>query len=159
MLTIRLQRAGKRNKADFRVVLAEKTAATQKKFIEVLGSYNPHSKALGIRDEARLQYWIGQHVEISPTVYNLLVGKQIITGGKVKAFTLPKKEEKAEETAAETPETPAETEAQAEASAEETAPETPEEVPAPTEKPIEEPVQPVAESAEPAEAPAEDNQA
>ncbi len=100
MLTIRLQRAGKKNKADFRLVLAEKTAASQKKFIEVLGSYNPHTKTLGIRNPERLNYWIDeQHVEISPTVRNLLITKDVIKGNKSKAFTIPKKEVVAEEPA------------------------------------------------------------
>lgn len=110
MLTIRLQRAGKKNKADFRVVLAEKTAASQKKFIEVLGSYNPHTKNLGIRNQERLNYWIDeQHVEVSPTVRNLLISKELIKGDKQKAFTIPKKEVVAEEAVTETPaETPTE---------------------------------------------------
>lgn len=100
MLTIRLQRAGKRNKAEFRVVLAEKTAAAQKKFTEVLGSYNPHTKALSIRDPERLTYWIDdQHVEVSPTVHNLLVTKELVKGDKQKSFTIPKKEVVAEEAA------------------------------------------------------------
>ncbi len=116
MLTIRLQRAGKKNKAEFRVVLAEKTAASQKKFIEVLGSYNPHTKALGIRNQERLDYWIDkQHVEVSSTVNNLLITKEIVKGKKKKAFTIPKKEVVAtEEPATETaevvsPEPPTET--------------------------------------------------
>lgn len=129
MLTIRLQRAGKRNKADFRVVLADKTAASQKKFTEVLGSYNPHTKNLQIRDQARLTYWIDeQHVEVSPTVHNLLLSKELITGDKKKSFTIPKKEVVAEETPAEATqetanETPAETEVPAETPTEESAPE------------------------------------
>lgn len=131
MLTIRLQRAGKKNKADFRVVLAEKTAASQKKFVEVLGSYNPHTKALGIRSQERLNYWVDeQHVEISATVRNLLVTKEVIKGNKTKAFTIPKKEVVAEEVPAEessTEEVPAEVTAETA----ETAPEVPTEVPAP----------------------------
>ncbi len=101
MLTIRLQRAGRKNKADFRIVLAEKTAASQKKFTEVIGAYNPHTKALHIRDEARLNYWVNeQHVDISATVRNLFISKDLIKGGKVKAFTVPKKEVAPEETPA-----------------------------------------------------------
>lgn len=155
MLTIRLQRAGKKNKAEFRVVLAEKTAASQKKFVEVLGSYNPHTKALGIRNQERLNYWIDeQHVEVSPTVRNLLVTKELIKGSKAKAFTIPKQEVVVEETPTEAPSTeeasvdsaeavetaePAPEAVASEAPAAEpaTAPETPEE--APSETPVEEP--------------------
>jgi small subunit ribosomal protein S16 len=91
MLTIRLQRTGKRNQADFRVVLAEKTSAVNKKFSEVLGSYNPKTKDLKIKNPERLTYWIEQHVAISPTVHNLLVTKNLLKATKVKAFSTPKK--------------------------------------------------------------------
>jgi small subunit ribosomal protein S16 len=147
MLTIRLQRAGKKNKADFRIVLAEKTAASQKKFTEVLGSYNPHTKALVIRDQERLNYWVNeQHVEISATVNNLLVSKELIKGDKKKSFTIPKKEVVAEEAPAETPAEPAADAGEAapgEAPAAEEAPaevaaETPAEPEAPAEEPKEE---------------------
>lgn len=103
MLTIRLQRAGKKNKPQYRLVLADKTAASQKKFTEVLGSYNPHTKELVIRDQARLDYWMKeQHVGLSATANNLLITKGIVQGTKTKAFTIPKKEVVAEEVAPET---------------------------------------------------------
>ncbi len=92
MLTIRLQRSGKKNKVQFRLVLAEKHAAANKKFIEVLGSYNPHSKQLVLPNDERLQYWVSQHVEISPSAHNLLVTHKKLDATKVKAFTTPKKE-------------------------------------------------------------------
>ncbi len=111
MLTIRLQRAGKKNKPEYRIVLADKTAASQKKFTEVLGSYNPHTKALSIRSQERLNYWKDeQHVELSATVHNLLVKNDIVKAPKTKAFTIPKKEVVAEEAAPEVA-APAEAEA------------------------------------------------
>lgn len=133
MLTIRLQRAGKKNKADFRVVLAEKTAASQKKFTEVLGSYNPHTKALNIRNPERLNYWVDeQHVELSATIRNLFVSNNLIKGAKTKAFTIPKKEVvTAEENASASSEAPAETESPAEQVAEAIAENAPTEVIAP----------------------------
>ncbi len=115
MLTIRLQRTGKKNKVHYRLVLAEKTKQASKKFVEVLGSYNPHSKEFVLKNAERLQYWISQHVVVSPSAHNLLVTKQHIDAKKVKAFSTPKKavaeakpEVKAEEsplaeTAADTP--------------------------------------------------------
>lgn len=129
MLTIRLQRAGKKNKADFRIVLAEKTAASQKKFLEVIGAYNPHTKTLQLRDQERLNYWVNeQHVELSPTVRNLLVSKEVISGSKAKAFTIPKKEE-----ASEAPVEPASTATETSAeSVQEATSEAPAEVPAET---------------------------
>ena len=91
MLIIRLQRTGKKNAADFRIVLAQKTASAAKKFVEVLGSYNPRTKAFAVKNEERLKYWIAQHVEISPTAHNLLVSKNLLDAKKVKAFNTPKK--------------------------------------------------------------------
>ncbi len=97
MLTIRLQRTGKRNQADFRIVLAEKTAPVQKKHLEVLGTYNPRKKNFQVNEE-RAKYWITQRVELSPTVHNLFVSEGLLQGAKVKAFNvLSKKAEKTEE--------------------------------------------------------------
>lgn len=95
MLTIRLQRVGKKNQAAFRIVVADKLRAPEKKIVENLGFYNPRTKEFGIKDETRLQYWISQHVEISPTANNLLVSKGMLTGDKVKAWR-PKAKAKAE---------------------------------------------------------------
>jgi len=106
MLTIRLQRTGKKNQADFRIVLAEKESPVSKKFVEVLGSYNPRSKGFKVKEE-RVKYWIAQRIEMSPTVHNLFVTKGMLEGSKkVQAFTIPKKpvEVKAPEAAAATAE-------------------------------------------------------
>lgn len=116
MLTIRLQRTGKKNQSDFRIVLAEKTSPVMKKYQEVLGNYNPRSKNFKIKEE-RVKYWISQRVQLSPTVHNLFVSNGILEGAKVRAFNVPKSPPvggealktgpKAEEAAASTPETPA----------------------------------------------------
>ncbi|MFA5991032.1 MAG: 30S ribosomal protein S16 [Candidatus Doudnabacteria bacterium] len=90
MLTIRLQRTGKKNQADFRIVLAEKEAPVQKKFTEVLGAYNPRKKTFQIKED-RIKYWLGQKIELSETIHNLFVTKGLVDGKKVKAFSIPKK--------------------------------------------------------------------
>jgi small subunit ribosomal protein S16 len=113
MLIIRLQRTGKKNAADFRIVLAEKKSSASKKFTEVLGTYNPRTKAFNIKNQDRLKYWIGQRVEISATVHNLLVSKNLLDAKKVQAFKVPKKPvvpevKKPAEAVAPTVETPAE---------------------------------------------------
>ncbi len=107
MLIIRLQRTGKKNQADFRIVLAEKTAPVNKKFNEILGSYNPRKKDFKVKTE-RLQYWLGQHVALSATVNNLFITKGVMQGTKVKAFSTPKKEAAPEAAPAKAEETPAE---------------------------------------------------
>jgi len=90
MLIIRLQRTGKKNQADFRIVLAEKEAPVNKKITEVLGSYNPRKKTFQVKEE-RLKYWLGQKVSLSETAHNLLVTKGLLDAKKVKAFNIPKK--------------------------------------------------------------------
>jgi small subunit ribosomal protein S16 len=89
MLTIRLQRTGKKNQADFRIVLAEKESPVGKKVVEILGSYNPR-KTFQVKED-RVKYWIGQRIELSETMHNLLVTKGFVEGKKVKAFSIPKK--------------------------------------------------------------------
>jgi small subunit ribosomal protein S16 len=148
MLIIRLQRTGKKNQADFRIVLAEKEAPVNKKITEVLGSYNPRKKTFQVKGD-RLKYWLGQKVSLSETAHNLLVTKGLLDGKKVKAFNIPKKPaEPAVEKPADTPasETPAEV-AEATAEVESKVEEKPVEIPAVEEsKPIPEttPEQPVA---------------
>ncbi|OGE79725.1 MAG: 30S ribosomal protein S16 [Candidatus Doudnabacteria bacterium RIFCSPHIGHO2_01_FULL_45_18] len=99
MLTIRLQRTGTKNKPTFRIVLAQSYHAASKQALEVLGSYNPKSKVLGIKNKERLMYWVSKNVSISPTVRNLLIEKKVIEGKKVKAWQ-PKQTEKPAEVAA-----------------------------------------------------------
>lgn len=160
MLTIRLQRAGKRNTPHYKVVLAQKTAANQKQFVEILGSYNPHSKSLTIRDNERLNYWMNeQHVELSSTVHNLFVTKELLKADKKRAFAIPAKPEeaKAEEM---TPTTTTSEENATEeqvVAVEEVAPETASEQPAETssDAPVVEP-EPAVEPAPVPETPAEE---
>ena len=92
MLIIRLQRTGIKNKPSFRIVLAESYRAAGKQALEVLGHYNPKHKDFAIKDPERLKYWLGQHVSVSPTVFNLLVEKKMVEGKKVKAWQPKKKE-------------------------------------------------------------------
>ena len=100
MLTIRLQRVGKKNQAAFRIVLAEKQRAVKKLAVEILGHYNPRTKEFGIKNPERLNYWIGQHVQLSPTMHNLLVTKGLLKGEKVKSWRPKIKEKEAVKTEA-----------------------------------------------------------
>jgi small subunit ribosomal protein S16 len=107
MLTIRLQRTGTKNRPTFRLVLAQAHKSASKKFVEILGHYNPRSKQFGLKSEERLKYWLGQNVQLSPTVHNLFVEKKLVDSKKVKAWQ-PKKKEGAEgEAAAAAPAAPA----------------------------------------------------
>lgn len=92
MLNIRLSRVGKRNHAQYKLVVAEKTAPIKGKFVEQLGSYDPHTKELIVKNE-RVKYWISQGAGCSTTVHNLLVKKGVIEGEKIKLTFKSKKEE------------------------------------------------------------------
>lgn len=96
MLKIRLQRIGKRGQAYFRVVVTEHTTKPQGKYLELLGSYDPHKKVLIAKND-RIKYWLSQGAQLSPTANNLLITKQVIEGEKVKAWK-PKKSAKSQAT-------------------------------------------------------------
>lgn len=140
MLTIRLTRVGKKNSPSYRVVVADKKRAVKRKFIEILGHYNPTltPKELKI-DKDRAIFWIGNGAAPSDTVRNLMCdlgilpkkdkinkvygkkfSKKAIKAGDDKKVDAPKAEDAAEtETATEsTPE--AVTEDKAEEAAAET---------------------------------------
>lgn len=84
MLTIRLSRVGKKNKPLYRVIISEKHKDVYGDSLEILGSYNPHTKELKINAE-KTKYWISKGAGMSNTVNNLLLEKKIIEGKKVKA--------------------------------------------------------------------------
>lgn len=129
MLKIRLQRVGRRNHAEFRMVVCEHTLGPKSAgYTEVLGHYNPHTNAVTVKED-RLKHWVGVGAQVSDTVHNLLVKEGLIEGKKKNV--LPKKSaptpEPVEEAVAEP--TPADESA---TEAEETAEATPEEASADT---------------------------
>jgi len=135
MLVIRLTRIGKKNQPFYRVVLAEKREAVKGKFIEILGNYNPRLKTKVFKTE-RIKYWISKGAQASPTVHNMLVSENIVSGPKVKAWRPKKKKSDAAKPAGEQPVAAAE--AKTEVPVEEKPAETTESVPA-IEAPAEEP--------------------
>ena len=156
MLRIRLTRVGKKNSPAYRVVVADHRRAVKRKFIEILGHYNPttNPKELVIDKEKSL-HWISQGAQPSDTVNNLMCDLGILNKKdkvkKVYGKATKKKDEgkKTEETAApaaaektadEKVETPTE-ESVEEAPVETPAEETPEKEPATKETPVEETVE------------------
>lgn len=100
MLKIRLQRIGKRGQAYFKVVVTEHTRKPKGKYLELLGSYDPHKNEMNV-DAKKVKHWLSQGAKMSPTVNNLLVGKGVIEGEKVKAWK-PKNRGSTERPAADT---------------------------------------------------------
>jgi small subunit ribosomal protein S16 len=93
MLAIKLSQTGKTNKKMFRLVISEKGRDPYGDVLEILGSYNPHSKALAAKAD-RVKYWISKGAQMTATVNNLLVGQKIIEGEKATASKKGKPSEK-----------------------------------------------------------------
>jgi small subunit ribosomal protein S16 len=96
MLKIRLQRVGRKNHAEFRVVVSEhQKTPTSGKNLEILGSYNPHTDTVTLVKD-RIEYWMSVGAKPSGTVHNMLINQQVIKGKKVNVLpkkTAPQKEE------------------------------------------------------------------
>ena len=144
-MMIRFQRIGRTNDPAFRIVVLEKErAAKAGNIVEQLGTYNPRSKALTLKDD-RVKHWISMGAQPTDSIHNLLVSKKVIEGKKVNV--LPKKtpqvDEEAVKSAAEA-EKKAAADAAAAKAAEEAAP-VAEEVAMPTEAEVVAEAEPAAE--------------
>lgn len=99
MLRIRLTRTGRKNLAQYRIVVAEHKAPIKGRFIEIIGSFNPRLEekdGLKINDE-RLKYWISVGAKPTDTVTNLLVDAGIFDAKqKIKKTSKKKTKEKEE---------------------------------------------------------------
>lgn len=73
MLSIRLRRMGARKDPHFRVVVADRSAARDGAFVEILGHYHPRETPSAIDiDLERARYWIDQGANVSDTVRSLM---------------------------------------------------------------------------------------
>ncbi|MBA3732902.1 30S ribosomal protein S16 [Patescibacteria group bacterium] len=91
MLKIRLQRVGRTHEPSFRLVVTEsQNAAKSGKSLEVLGSYDARRGDKSTFKADRVTYWISKGAQVSGTVHNLLVSKNIISGKKVNVLPLKK---------------------------------------------------------------------
>lgn len=125
MLILRLSRVGKKKQPTYRLVVQEKHRDPWGTSVEILGNYNPRTKALDIKED-RIKHWLNNGAQMSPTVNNLLIDKKVISGEKVRATTNDVKKE--------------DVSAPEEKGAEKKKEEKPAEAPAEEEKPKEEPV-------------------
>jgi small subunit ribosomal protein S16 len=81
MLTIRFSRVGRKNKAQFRIVLQQHTMAPTGKHVAVLGSYDPHQKKAVLKID-KIKEWIGKGAQLSDSVYNLCIREGALEGKK-----------------------------------------------------------------------------
>ena len=83
MLTIRFQRAGRKNDPSFKIVVLEKARSPKAgNPLQIVGSYNPKTKHT-IIDGDQVKHWISKGAQVSGTLNNLLITKGIIQGKKV----------------------------------------------------------------------------
>lgn len=83
MLTIRLTRVGKKNSPAYRVVVADKRRAVKRKFIEIIGHYNPIIKPKEIViDKDRALFWMSHGAQASDTVNNLMCNLGVLPENK-----------------------------------------------------------------------------
>lgn len=125
MLTIRLQRTGRKHEPTFRIVLTDsKNGPKSGKFLEILGSYDARDKNITKINGERIKYWMGVGAKVSDTIHNFLITKKVIDGKKINV--LPKKtpiikevpKEEVKETVAETKSEDSEEETKAETESE-----------------------------------------
>ncbi len=89
MLMIRFQRIGRKNDAAFRIVVTEKNSGPKSgKHVDLIGSYNPKTKAVSINTDS-VKKWMSQGAQVSPSVHNLFIKEGVLSGKKINV--LPKK--------------------------------------------------------------------
>ena len=82
MLTIRLSRVGKKKAPLFRVIVQPKTRDPWAKSVEILGHYNPRTKALVVAAD-QVKHWLEKGAQCSPTVWNLFLDHKLVEGKKI----------------------------------------------------------------------------
>lgn len=120
MLTIRFARVGRKNRAQFRIVLQEHRIAPGGRHVAVLGSYDPHQKKAVIKAD-KIKEWISKGAQVSDSLYNLLLKEGVVEGKKravkmekPKAKEVPAEEAKIKEVKTEEPAIEAKEEVKAE---------------------------------------------
>lgn len=91
MLSIRLQRVGRKKAPTYRLIVTPKTRDPQAVSVEIVGHYNPRAnpKELVLKED-RVKYWLSQGAQPTDTVHNLLVSQKLIEAKKRTASSISK---------------------------------------------------------------------
>ncbi|HEV2403407.1 MAG TPA: 30S ribosomal protein S16 [Candidatus Saccharimonadales bacterium] len=77
MLTIRLQRTGRKGHAMFRIVVQDaRVTPTSGKVVASLGSYDPHAKSLQF-DQQKVSFYLEHGAQPSPRIIRLLLAEKV----------------------------------------------------------------------------------
>ncbi len=84
---IRFQRIGRKNDPAFRMLVLEKTSSPKAgTYVELVGTYNPKTKAFTANGEA-IKGWIAKGAQVSPSLKNLLISKGVLDGAKTQVIS------------------------------------------------------------------------
>jgi len=83
MLTIRFSRVGKKKQPLYRIIISEKHKDPWGNYLELLGNFNPHTKAVVLKAD-RIKYWLSKGAQLSNSIHNLLIKEGIILETKKK---------------------------------------------------------------------------
>lgn len=98
MLSIRLNRVGKRKDARFRIIVQEKARSPFSSYLEILGQYNPHAKSRVTNlNTERIKYWLACGAKPTATIHNIFVEHSLVKGEKIDLGRLKKKKKTASE--------------------------------------------------------------
>ena len=80
MVVIRLTRMGSKNNPYYRIIVADKKSPRDGRFIEVIGSYNPHKEKAEkvILDGGRASYWLSKGAVPTERVKGFLKDLQLV---------------------------------------------------------------------------------
>jgi small subunit ribosomal protein S16 len=82
MLMIRFQRIGRKNDPAFRIAVVPKAAGPKAgKFVDLVGTYNPKTKATTLKGDA-IKAWMAKGAQVSPSLHNLLVKEGVVDAPK-----------------------------------------------------------------------------
>ncbi|MEK7100714.1 MAG: 30S ribosomal protein S16 [Patescibacteria group bacterium] len=94
MLMIRFQRIGRKNDAAFRMAVLPKASGPKAgKYVDLVGTYNPKTKAITV-DAEKIKDWVSKGAQMSPSLHNLLVKNGTIEGTKTAKVVSKKSLEK-----------------------------------------------------------------
>ncbi|WP_020493969.1 30S ribosomal protein S16 [Verrucomicrobium sp. 3C] len=72
-VVVRLRREGRRNRPFFRIVVTDRRAARDGKFLEAVGTYDPVLREGGVRVKLdRVEFWTQRGAQLSETVAQLV---------------------------------------------------------------------------------------
>lgn len=71
MVVLRMSRQGSKKRPFYRIVAADKRCPRDGRFIDLIGTYDPRTKAFSL-DAERFEHWVKHGAQPSPTLASLV---------------------------------------------------------------------------------------